>query len=104
MQIRALNDLFRTTFIGGQVMLTPGISEMKEDVQSRVLSAVREFKDFDKDNDPYDEHDFGAVDIDDEKVFWKIDYYDNDLAGGSENPADPSVTKRVLTIMQASEY
>jgi hypothetical protein len=38
------------------------------------------------------------------KLFWKIDYYDTSLQYGSENPADPDQTTRVLTIMLASEY
>ena len=37
-------------------------------------------------------------------VFWKIDAYDRALQSGSEDPANPAVTRRVLTIMLASEY
>jgi hypothetical protein len=58
----------------------------------------------DADNGPYDEHDFGAFDHASEKIFWKIDYYDADLTHGSENPADPIITTRVLTVMLAEEY
>jgi hypothetical protein len=33
-----------------------------------------------------------------------LDYLDAAMAFGSENPADPSKTTRILTIMLASEY
>ena len=50
------------------------------------------------------EHDFGVVDIAGHKVFWKIDYYDAAMEGGSEDPANPDVTTRVLTVFFAHEY
>ena len=42
--------------------------------------------------------------IDGQDLLWKIDYYDNELEYGSPNPADPNVTRRVLTILLADEY
>lgn len=65
---------------------------------------ARRFTDFTPYNDPYDEHDFDAVTPGDQQMFWKIDYYDIDLTGGSPDPADQAVTTRVLTIMLASEW
>jgi Protein of unknown function (DUF3768) len=55
-------------------------------------------------NDPHGEHDFGHFEIAGQKFFWKIDYYDAAMEFGSEDPADPTKTTRVLTIMLASEY
>ena len=35
--IRVLNDNFRSTFIGGQVVMTAGVSELPIDVKAQVL-------------------------------------------------------------------
>jgi hypothetical protein len=37
-------------------------------------------------------------------IMFKIDYYDQSLSMHSPNPADPSVTQRVITIMLAEDY
>lgn len=55
-------------------------------------------------NAPYGEHDFGAVTVGRAEGFWKIDYYASDMAHGAEDPAAPTRTVRVLTIMLAEEY
>ena len=55
-------------------------------------------------NDPHGEHDFGAFEFDGTPVMFKIDYYDKDLAFHSPDPADPTVTERVITLMLAEEY
>ena len=102
--IARLNDELRRTFTGGKIMMTAGINALPDNVKAKVLSAVRSFNEFTEDNDPHKEHDFGSFDVDGEKCFWKIDYYDLKMEGGSDNPADPAVTTRVLTIMLASEY
>jgi len=103
-RIRELNDAFRTTFVGGKVMMTPGVAAMPADQLANALSAVRRFKDFDEGNDPHGEHDFGSFDLAGEKFFWKIDAYDADMQFGSDDAADEAKTTRVLTIMFASEY
>lgn len=103
-RIRELNDAFRTTLTGGRAFFTPGVSEQGVEFSMAALAAVRAFSDFSEDNDPYGEHDFGSFDLGGEKVFWKIDYYDLSLRYGSNDPADPAQTTRVLTIMLAEEY
>ena len=101
--IRALNDAFRTTMTGGQVLITPGITALPSDVQAIVIRRVATFSDFTEENDPHGEHVFGSFEVAGRKFFWKLDYYDAAMEFGSEDPADPSKTTRVLTIMLASE-
>ena len=104
-QVRLLNDEFRCFGIGrGSVMLTAGIHETGPMFVKEVVSAMQAFDAFTRDNDPYDEHDFGSFYIGGERLFFKIDYYDLGLQGHSPDAADPAVTHRVLTIMLASEY
>lgn len=103
-RIRVLNDVFRTTFIGGRVLLSPGVTALPASDQSAVLQQVQTFTAFSQDNDPYAEHDFGAIEHQGGRYFWKIDYYDLAMTGGSGDPGDPAVTTRVLTIMCADEY
>jgi hypothetical protein len=103
-RIRELNDAFRRSFSGGRVLLTRGVSLLDEAEVRALLDAVRRFDAFSGDNDPHREHDFGAFEVNGERYFWKIDYYDPAGEFGSENPADPAVTLRVLTLMLASEY
>jgi hypothetical protein len=103
-RIRVLNDNFRSTFVGGQVVMTQGVDALPLDTKALVILAVQSFSNFTKDNDPHGEHDFGSFEIEGEDYFFKIDYYALDMEAGSESPADPSVTTRVLTIMRADEY
>jgi Protein of unknown function (DUF3768) len=102
--IRALNDAFRRTFVGGAVMITQGVEAMPLDQRRSLLQKIRSFDAFSEDNDPHAEHDFGAVDEAGVRCFFKIDYYDRNTECGSSDPADPAVTTRVMTIMLASEY
>ena len=103
-KIRTLNDAFRRSFAGGKVMMTAGIAALPNAAQATVLDEVRRFDAFTADNGPHGEHDFGSFEVDGRKIFWKIDYYDAAMEFGSENPADPAQTTRVLTVMLASEY
>jgi hypothetical protein len=102
--IRELNDKFRTSSVGGRIVVTAGVAALSEHKLLALLQLVRSFDVFSADNDPYEEHDFGAIDFGDERYFWKIDYYDRSMEAGSENPADPASTTRVLTLMRADEY
>jgi hypothetical protein len=102
--IRELNDRLRQSLAGGVLIMTAGVIALGHDHQRNILEAVARFDRFDEDNDPYGEHDFGAVEVEGERLFWKIDYFDRNLFARSPDPTDPSVTTRVLTIMLAEEY
>lgn len=119
--IRRLNDAARSHPGTGSIAnVTIGFQSLPDADRFAALSAIVSFSQFDGNNDPYGEHDFGAVyrlatgrwtqerpsdekDIA-ETVFWKVNYYDNTLTYGSDAPWDERQTKRVLTIMLASEY
>lgn len=103
-KIAALNDAFRKTFRGGRIMMSASVDGLPDCVKANALLEVATFKEFTKDNDPYGEHDFGAFELVGRRFFWKIDYYDKQCSMGSENPADPDNTTRVLTLMLAEDY
>lgn len=103
-KIRQLNDSFRKSFNGGRVIITPCVQSLTDDDRNELMKQVQEFDNFTEDNDPYGEHDFGAINFKNDTYFWKIDYYDTDYNYFSPDPSDPNVTNRVLTIMRGDEY
>jgi hypothetical protein len=103
-RLRALNDALRRSFIGGAVMITPGIEAIPLPRRSSILEKVRAFTAFTPDNDPHGEHDCAMLDAEGERILFKIDCYDRAMEAHSPDPTDPAVTTRVLTIMLASEY
>ena len=104
--IAALNDAFRRSLLSraGRIVYTSGVSANGPKFVAKALAAVAAFEAFTTANDPHEEHDFGSFEINGEALFWKIDYYDETMQSGSENPADPQQTTRVLTVMMATEY
>ena len=103
--IRELNDTFRKGAVrSGTWLVTCGVEALGPMFVALAILAVKAFDEFGAGNDSHGEHDFGSVSIAGETVFWKIDYYDLDLRFGSEDPADDAITRRVMTIMLASEY
>jgi hypothetical protein len=120
-RIARLNDLARREMgVACTAVATAGFRSLSASDQSRVRELIETFDAFDEDNDPHGERDFGCIyqladgrwtterprlrENERERVFWKFDYYDRDLRFGSEDAANPAVTRRVLTIMLADEY
>ena len=102
--IATLNDKFRRSFINGEVLLSAGIAAMSSEDKAKIISMVQNFNDFTPSNDVYGEHDFLSIDYKGNKIFAKIDYYDLNYEFMSENPANPDITNRVLTILLSCEY
>ena len=113
MEIRQVNDRFRKSILTiprhpkGKAATTQGVANLDTLTKVKLFNAVRSFNDFTEDNDPYGEHDFGSVEIDGEKYFWKIDYYDSDACMYGVDDSDKQAmidAYRVLMIMRADEY
>ena len=120
-RIARLNDLARSAMgVACTAVATVGFRSLPKADQSRVRELIETFDAFTEDNDPHGERDFGTIyqlgdgqwttdrprvrDDECERVFWKLDYYDRDLRFASEDAADPTRTRRVLTIMLSDEY
>jgi hypothetical protein len=103
-RIAALNDELRHRLTGGMAVITTGVAALGPEAVARIVKTIEVYDDFCHANDPHEEHDFGAFEADGQKVFFKIDYFDSTLTVHSPDASDPSVTKRVITIMLAEEY
>ena len=102
-RIARLNDALRLT-PGIGWMITASIQAKGPEFVRQAALAVSMFNAFHDGNNPYGERDCGTFDLAGERLLWKIDYYDRMLRDASPNPADPAVTRQVLTLMLASDY
>jgi hypothetical protein len=102
--IRELNDALRKTLDGGKLVMTRGVVALGAEVIHALNDALQSYNNFIPENDPYGEHDFGAMTVMGHDLIFKIDYFDLDLSLHSPDPAYPAVTTRVLTIMLSEEY
>ncbi|MEM7711801.1 MAG: DUF3768 domain-containing protein [Pseudomonadota bacterium] len=106
------NDQFRMALLYGETSITPegrarmtaAMAARPVDFQVAALGAVALDTTFTEDNDPDKDRTFGTVTVRGERLFWKINLYDEAYEWASPAPADKTVTRRVLTIMVPSEY
>ena len=112
-KVAKLNDALRQSlgspFVAvnprNQVVTTQGIWDCFDNEQiGSIFQDIKSFDNFTEGDDPYGERDFGSLKRKGRTIFWKIDYYDNDMKYHSPDNTDPEKTKRVLTVMLASEY
>jgi hypothetical protein len=110
-RIRELNDALRTCrdpiaalSMNGSIIFTRAVVMRGEAFVNHAFVAVAAFNAFTPDNDAYGEHDMAFLDVDGERIFFKVDYYDPEMRFHSVNPSNPEITRRVLTIGLASDY
>lgn len=113
-QIAALNDRFRQRLqipvfgddgLRGHHVMTRGFTNLPPMVQIEICALIRAQADFNIDNDPYGEHDFGAIRHKAALVFWKIEYYSDETCRyDTSTPHDPEKCFRVMTVMLTDEW
>lgn len=104
--IGELNDRFRQGDMSlGIYWMTPEVRALTFEQQDELLQLVRDSNWFsDNCNEPDYERNFGRVTLDRKVYCWQIDYKDPSLTQASEDPANPNVTKRTMTLMREDEY
>jgi hypothetical protein len=95
--------VLRKDFSAGHAVITSGVAALGAEAVARIVKTIAGYDDFCHANDPREEHDI-AFEADSQVIFFKIDYYDKTLSQHSPDPADPSLTERVITVMLAEEY
>ena len=102
---RTLDDAWRPHLLVARAVISPGIAALGPEAAAAIVNTIAVFDDFRCADGPYEPHDFGALDLDDGRtIFFKIECVDKSLTRPSPDPADLSVSERVITIMLPEEY
>jgi len=93
--LREVNDTVRSEIfieeknktVPCKVLHTKGIVDRFSDDMVGLIKAVQNYEDFREANDPNGEHDMGFFKFGgQDDLIWKIDYYDQNLEYGSNDP------------------
>ena len=118
-RIAAQNDVFRRRMgsvvagafhsggadLRGRVFATATGAARGRPFVLACLRAIGGVTNFPPEDDPDGLHDFGAVEVEGARVWWKIDLYSADrLEWGSEHPDDPARTYRVPTLLFPEDW
>lgn len=112
--IAAMNDKYRLNLAEagcGEVFMSPGIKSLLRELPTfefllehmRLIDIVATFEHGDAATDG-DKRDFGLFSWRGEQCCWKFDYLDEYGTGLSRDPANASVTRRIVTIMLFVEF
>jgi hypothetical protein len=104
MRIRALNDALRINGQGGEVFLSSAVTAKGDAFKEAALRSVADFDGFSEEYDHLGQHDAGLVNVEGERLFFRIDYEDRNTGARSFDPADAEKTRRVMTILLAEEW
>ena len=116
-RIAAQNDAFRRAVttcppgipmpegLRGRVVFTQAVAARGLPFQLQCLLEIAAITAFEPENDPEGWHDFGAIEVRGERVWFKLDLYsDERMEWGSDRPDDPSLTYRVMTVLFPSDW
>lgn len=81
-----------------RLVLSDEVAELPSEILGEVLILFRNFSSFNFENDPYSEHDFISVELNENIFFLKIDYYDEFFQFFKIDG------HRVISIMYSHEY
>jgi hypothetical protein len=102
MTIAETNDILRSRlpFLPRphQFVMSAAVAALPPAYVSCLFAEIRAFNNFDKDNDPYGEHDFIKIKYKSEVYSLKVDYFDKNLEFYKEDGT------RVFTLMNASDW
>ena len=103
-RILQFNDVFRSSFRGGKILLTASVAELPDMVKAAALHQVAQYNDFTEANDPNGTHDFLKFELSNRSFIFSIVAYDKNLEFESPDPTDPDKTILVGTLMQNSDW
>lgn len=102
--IATLKYELRKDGTGGSISITRGVTSIEGADREALLAALAAFDSFDLNDGPHGGRDFGDLTMWNTELLLKLDYNAPGLCFGSNDPADPAVTHRVLTIMLPEEW
>ena len=103
-RIRALNDAFRRTFVGGAVVITAGVEALPADQRRSILAKVRAFDAFTRTTTPTASTTSASSSTATSAASGRSTTTTERWRCCRPIPPTPSVTTRVLTVMLADEY
>lgn len=107
------NDIFRKAVCGHEIaeripprrlVLTQAVDAQGPAFTMVALKRIALFSEFNVDYDPHGWHEFGEVEVNGRRIWFKVDLYDIAYNMGSETPHDVEKTRRVLTVLFPEYY